>query len=99
MANFIYLVADPVTREAVVVDAAWDTTGILRVCEGEGLRLVGAAVTHSHFDHVGGKVPGSKKTVRGIRDFAKSGKRALVPRGELALTAKMCKAPPTRGHN
>jgi len=31
MANFVYIIADAHTREAVVVDAAWDVPGVLRV--------------------------------------------------------------------
>jgi hypothetical protein len=31
MANFVYIIADTHTREAVVVDAAWDVPGVLRV--------------------------------------------------------------------
>ena len=58
MANFLYLIGDRETRECVVVDPAWDIDGILKVVEQEGMKLVGALVTHYHPDHVGGNIFG-----------------------------------------
>ncbi|ORX88616.1 Metallo-hydrolase/oxidoreductase [Basidiobolus meristosporus CBS 931.73] len=57
MRNFIYLVADKKTRECVVIDACWDATGIINIIEKLKFKLVGAVVTHYHFDHVGGYPP------------------------------------------
>ncbi|CAI7809991.1 unnamed protein product [Closterium sp. NIES-54] len=57
MRNFIYLVGDAHSREAIVVDGAWDVEGILRYAEAERVKLVGAVVTHYHFDHTGGMPP------------------------------------------
>ncbi len=54
MQNFIYLLGDPSTREAVVVDPGWQVPTILKVAEQDGYRLTKAIVTHHHFDHVGG---------------------------------------------
>ncbi|KAJ7567895.1 hypothetical protein O6H91_01G011200 [Diphasiastrum complanatum] len=74
MQNYIYLVGDAKTREAVVVDAAWDVKGIKAYAAGENINLVGAVVTHYHFDHTGGVPPppfdafGIK--VPGIRELA-----------------------------
>src|SRR5687767_15264372 len=58
MANFMYLVGDQQTREALVVDPAWDVDSLLDVAEGDGYRVVGALVTHYHPDHVGGDLMG-----------------------------------------
>jgi len=58
MANFLYLLGDRQTRECVVVDPAWDIDGILKVVEQDGMKLVGALVTHYHPDHVGGNIFG-----------------------------------------
>lgn len=58
MANFLYLLGDRETRECVVVDPAWDIDGILEIVEQEGMKLVGALVTHYHPDHVGGNIFG-----------------------------------------
>ena len=51
MANFGYLIGDPRTKEAIVVDPAWSPEEIFKVAAAENLRLVGMAVTHAHFDH------------------------------------------------
>ena len=54
MQNFIYLIGDPQSREAAVVDPGWDVPAILRAAERDGYRLTKAFVTHHHFDHVQG---------------------------------------------
>ncbi|HVG20093.1 MAG TPA: MBL fold metallo-hydrolase [Blastocatellia bacterium] len=58
MANFVYLIGDDVERTCMVVDPAWDIEGILDFIGGQGMRLVGALVTHYHQDHVGGNIFG-----------------------------------------
>ena len=58
MQNFVYVVADPVSREAVVVDPAWDIGAIVRVLEDDDLRLKAALITHFHPDHLGGDLMG-----------------------------------------
>lgn len=57
MENFIYIIADSVTKEALVVDLCWDMDGVLKILKEEKLTLVGAVVTHYHFDHTGGRPP------------------------------------------
>lgn len=54
MQNFIYLIGDPATREAAVVDPGWEAPTILKQLERDGYRLTKAFVTHHHFDHVMG---------------------------------------------
>ncbi len=58
MDNFIYLIGDTASREAVVVDPAWDIPAILRRLEADGMELTGALATHYHPDHVGGHLFG-----------------------------------------
>jgi hydroxyacylglutathione hydrolase len=58
MQNFVYLLGDRDAGECVVVDPAWDVRGIVDAAEAEGLRIVGALVTHYHPDHVGGSIFG-----------------------------------------
>ncbi len=54
MANFVYLVGPAGSKEAVVVDPAWDVGAILNAAESDGRRIVGALVTHWHPDHTNG---------------------------------------------
>ncbi|MFQ5458024.1 MAG: MBL fold metallo-hydrolase [Myxococcota bacterium] len=58
MQNFVYLIGDPETREAVVVDAAWDVGALLDLAQEDGYRVTHALVTHTHPDHVGGHYGG-----------------------------------------
>jgi glyoxylase-like metal-dependent hydrolase (beta-lactamase superfamily II) len=58
MVNFVYLVGDRQTGEAVVIDAAYDIQGVLDVLEADGMSLTGALASHYHQDHVGGSMMG-----------------------------------------
>jgi glyoxylase-like metal-dependent hydrolase (beta-lactamase superfamily II) len=58
MVNFVYLIGDRETGEAVVVDPAYDIPGILEVLVADDMRCVGALATHYHPDHVGGTMGG-----------------------------------------
>ncbi len=51
MANFVYLVVDEKSREALVVDSGWETEPILEAAEAEGAKVRFAVATHEHFDH------------------------------------------------
>src|SRR4051812_8695150 len=52
MQNFGYLIGDPASKQALIVDPAWDAEKILAVVEKEGLKLAGFVITHAHYDHV-----------------------------------------------
>src|SRR5437879_5766053 len=54
MANFVYLVGDPKTKECAVVDPAWDVPAILKAVEDNGWKLSRILVTHNHPDHTNG---------------------------------------------
>jgi len=56
MQNFVYLVGDPVARECVVVDPAWEIDTILETAQADDMTITGALVTHTHQDHVGGSL-------------------------------------------
>lgn len=49
-----YLVADPESREAAVIDPGWDGKTILDAAIINGLRIGHLWYTHAHFDHIGG---------------------------------------------
>ena len=56
MQNFVYLVGDPVARQCVVVDPAWEIETIVDTAAADGMTITGALVTHTHQDHVGGSL-------------------------------------------
>ena len=60
MANLTYLVGSRSTREVLLVDPAWSVDALLDRVEAEGLKPVGALVTHYHQDHVGGEIFGMR---------------------------------------
>lgn len=49
-----YLIADPETSEAAVIDPAWDGHLIVGGAEKNGWRIGNIWLTHAHFDHIGG---------------------------------------------
>lgn len=51
--NYAYLVIDPETHKAAVIDCA-EATPILDCVKSEGVELVAILPTHHHYDHVGG---------------------------------------------
>ena len=67
MVNFIYLIGDRSTGEAVVIDPAYDPQGIINIVEEDGMRLTGVLATHYHPDHVGGDMMGF--SISGITDL------------------------------
>jgi glyoxylase-like metal-dependent hydrolase (beta-lactamase superfamily II) len=58
MANLAYLVGSRESGECLVVDPAWKVDALLDRAEEDGMRVVGALVTHYHQDHVGGSIFG-----------------------------------------
>lgn len=49
-----YLAADSETKEAVVIDPAWDGAVIFDAAQQRGWRIGHLWYTHAHFDHIGG---------------------------------------------
>ena len=74
MRNFMYLIGDPATRTAMVVDPAWNVADLLKVAEDDGYEMRGALVTHYHPDHVGGDLFGHE-----IEGLARLLELAAVP--------------------
>ena len=58
MQNFAYIIGDPATRDALVIDAAWDVPALVNVAEQDGYTISKALVTHYHQDHLGGEFSG-----------------------------------------
>jgi hydroxyacylglutathione hydrolase len=49
-----YLIADPNTNEAAVIDPAWDGQVILKAAQERSWHIGHLWYTHAHFDHIGG---------------------------------------------
>ena len=49
-----YLVADPETKDAAVIDPSWDGRLILNAAQKREWRIGHLWYTHAHFDHIGG---------------------------------------------
>ena len=47
-----YVVGDPATRDAIVVDPGGDASDIAEVLAGQQLRVKAIVATHAHFDHL-----------------------------------------------
>jgi hydroxyacylglutathione hydrolase len=62
MAVFAYLVGDKESGEALVIDPAADTDGLIKVAEKNSVKIKYIVNTHGHVDHIGGNVDMKKKT-------------------------------------
>tara|TARA_B100001996_G_scaffold229226_1_gene176663 strand:- start:550 stop:1266 length:717 start_codon:yes stop_codon:yes gene_type:complete len=67
MVNFIYVIGDRSTGEAVVIDPAYDPKGLVDIVEADGMKLTGVLATHYHPDHIGGDMMGF--SISGITDL------------------------------
>ncbi|MDH3754846.1 MAG: MBL fold metallo-hydrolase [Acidimicrobiia bacterium] len=74
MRNFVYVVGDLETGDAMVIDPAYDIDGICDLVEADGLTITGALATHYHADHVGGSMMGY--AISGVADLLR---RTAVP--------------------
>jgi glyoxylase-like metal-dependent hydrolase (beta-lactamase superfamily II) len=67
MVNFVYLVGDRETGEAVAIDPAYRVSDLIDVLEADGLRLTAVLATHHHPDHVGGSMMGYR--IEGLKEL------------------------------
>lgn len=85
MQNFVYLVGDRAKRECVMIDPAWDVATVFEAAAKEEMKVVGALVTHAHYDHVNGlddflkKVRGKIYCQRSEAEFLKNWRSDLKP--------------------
>ena len=87
MVNFVYLVGDRETGEAMVIDPAYDPQGILNILEEDAMKLTGVLATHYHPDHVGGNMMGwSIVGIKELLDLAQV--PIIVQRDEADLVAQ-----------
>src|SRR6266508_4372161 len=67
MVNFVYLIGDRETGDALAVDPAYGVRELVDTAEADGMRITGALVTHYHPDHVGGDLMGY--SIEGAREL------------------------------
>ena len=67
MVNFVYLIGDRETGDAVAVDPAYGVAELIELLGNDDMRLTGVLVTHYHPDHVGGDLGGWK--IEGVREL------------------------------
>ena len=67
MVNFVYLLGDRETGEAVAIDPAYGVDELVELLDADGMRLTGVLVTHYHPDHVGGDMMGF--SIEGIAEL------------------------------
>ena len=58
MVNFVYLIGDRETGDAIAVDPAYGPAELVDLLAADGMRLAGVLITHYHPDHVGGDLGG-----------------------------------------
>lgn len=54
MQNFSYIIGDEKTKEAAVVDPAWENNKILDIAKKYDLKITKIIVTHTDYDHIEG---------------------------------------------
>jgi hydroxyacylglutathione hydrolase len=52
--NFSYLIADPETKEAAVIDSSYNSAEIIKIIKAQNLNLRYIINTHGHSDHTAG---------------------------------------------
>jgi glyoxylase-like metal-dependent hydrolase (beta-lactamase superfamily II) len=88
MVNFVYLIGDTQTGEAVVVDPAYAVGEVLQIAAEDGIQVVGALATHYHPDHIGGDLFGHE--VEGVRELLElQGMKVHVQREEVPWVKQM----------
>ena len=67
MANFAYLIGSNSSREAAIVDPAWQVEKLLKVAEADEMKVTSVLITHTHADHAGGSIGGNE--IEGVAEF------------------------------
>jgi len=51
MGNFTYIIGDPVTQQAGIVDPGWGASAIMDYCRAQNYIIAALLLTHGHYDH------------------------------------------------
>lgn len=63
MQNFIYLIKDRRSRQAAVLDPAWNTSEVLKLADQQGVEISDVLISHWHEDHINGLYPLARERV------------------------------------
>jgi len=77
--NFSYIIGDPESHKAALVDPAWEVNKLLGLCKNAGLTVCYVINTHSHHDHVEGNDAVVKQTHAKVVAYQGSPVRKDVP--------------------
>ena len=67
MANYVYLIGSTKTKEVAAVDPAWEIDRIVEIAKADNMKITHILATHTHPDHVGGKLYGLQ--IQGIAEL------------------------------
>jgi hydroxyacylglutathione hydrolase len=67
MVNFVYLIGDTQSKQAVLVDPCYAVDELVGIARRDGYEIAGALATHYHPDHVGGDMYGH--SLQGVREL------------------------------
>jgi hydroxyacylglutathione hydrolase len=105
--NFCEILFCPETREAAIVDPAWEVDRLLKEVEARGLKVTAALITHTHNDHIegvaelvaktGAAVVVSPREADRVRRDAKTLVDAVEPR-DVAIGRRGVRVLDTPGH-
>ena len=82
--NFNYIIACPITREAVAIDPLASSLCLKVAAENE-LKIIAIINTHEHFDHIGGNEAIVRST--GSKIYAHKNARKTIPNIDYGLSA------------
>jgi hydroxyacylglutathione hydrolase len=77
--NFSYIIGDESTKEAALVDPAWEVDRLFQICSEMRLTVSYVINTHSHHDHVGGNDAVTRRTGAKVVAHASSPVHKDVP--------------------
>jgi len=107
MQNFCEILYCPDTREAAIVDPAWEVDRLLREVERLDLRVTTALITHTHHDHIEGVDLLVEKTGAAVVVNPREAKQVGAPSRtlvdavdgrDIAIGKRGVRALETRGH-
>jgi hydroxyacylglutathione hydrolase len=88
MVNFVYLIGDRETGDAIAIDPAYGVAELVDILGKDGMRLSGVLATHYHPDHVGGSMMGH--TIEGVGELLEiQGVKIHVQKEEADLVKKV----------